>query len=131
MVSCKRFNCSFGCDFHGPADVWQLAVVLAHTGKVLLLSNPVVAGYAQNPISVYFCYDAAGKLAKAISEVRRLPVSCASAALCSRVLLLYLSWSSCCLAWQLVLPAGRLHKPFRLQEHASKGVQACLSSAAP
>lgn len=75
MVSCKRFNCSFGCDFHGPADVWQLAVVLAHTGKVLLLSNPVVAGYAQNPISVYFCYDAAGKLAKAISEVRRLPVS--------------------------------------------------------
>ncbi|WIA12448.1 hypothetical protein OEZ85_012483 [Tetradesmus obliquus] len=42
-------------------------------GKVLLLSNPVVAGYAQNPISVYFCYDAAGKLAKAISEVTNTP----------------------------------------------------------
>jgi len=37
---------------------------------VLLLSNPVVGGYVQNPISVYYCFDAAGKLAKCIAEVR-------------------------------------------------------------
>jgi len=29
------------------------------TGKVLLLTNPVSAGYSQNPISVYYCYAAA------------------------------------------------------------------------
>lgn len=40
------------------------------TGKVLLLTNPVVGGYVQNPISVYYCYSAAGKLAKCIAEVR-------------------------------------------------------------
>jgi DUF1365 family protein len=51
------------------ATAVAVAALLATTGKVLLLTNPVVAGYAQNPISVYFCYDAAGKLAKAISEV--------------------------------------------------------------
>eukprot|EP00878_Enallax_costatus_P024533 GHUV01026186.1.p1 GENE.GHUV01026186.1~~GHUV01026186.1.p1 ORF type:complete len:306 (+),score=57.17 GHUV01026186.1:617-1534(+) len=42
-------------------------------GKVLLLANAVVAGYIQNPISVYYCYDVAGKLAKAISEVTNTP----------------------------------------------------------
>jgi hypothetical protein len=40
-------------------------------GKVLLLSNPVSAGYTQNPISVYYCYNTADKLAVAIAEVRR------------------------------------------------------------
>jgi hypothetical protein len=41
-------------------------------GKVLLLTNPVVAGYTQNPISVYYCFDATtNKLAKCIAEVRQ------------------------------------------------------------
>lgn len=41
-------------------------------GKVLLLTNPVVGGYTQNPISVYYCFAAASnKLAKCIAEVRR------------------------------------------------------------
>jgi hypothetical protein len=56
--------------------------VLVPTGKVLLLTNPVVAAYAQNPISVYFCYDAAGKLSKAISEVRMLCELCAASFAC-------------------------------------------------
>eukprot|EP00879_Flechtneria_rotunda_P033050 GHRR01036572.1.p1 GENE.GHRR01036572.1~~GHRR01036572.1.p1 ORF type:complete len:149 (+),score=36.68 GHRR01036572.1:182-628(+) len=39
-------------------------------GKVLLLTNPVVAGYVQNPISVYYCYNSQGQLHIAIAEVR-------------------------------------------------------------
>lgn len=37
---------------------------------MLLLSNPVSAGYTQNPISVYYCYDQADELVVAIAEVR-------------------------------------------------------------
>ena len=32
-----------------------------HTGRVLLLTNPVAAGYTQNPISVYYCYAKAAQ----------------------------------------------------------------------
>jgi hypothetical protein len=38
-------------------------------GKVLLLTNPIVGGYVQNPISVYYCFDDGGKLVKCIAEV--------------------------------------------------------------
>ncbi len=39
-------------------------------GKVLLLCYPRLLGYAFNPLSVYFCFDAAGGLALMIYEVR-------------------------------------------------------------
>jgi DUF1365 family protein len=38
-------------------------------GKVLLLTNPVVGGYVQNPFSVYYCYDKTDKLQRSIAEV--------------------------------------------------------------
>jgi DUF1365 family protein len=40
-------------------------------GRVLLLTNPVVGGYVQNPISVYYCFNAGSsdKLEKCIAEV--------------------------------------------------------------
>lgn len=39
-------------------------------GRVLLLCYPRLFGYAFNPLSVYFCYQAGGQLALAIYEVR-------------------------------------------------------------
>ncbi len=39
-------------------------------GKVLLLCYPRLLGYAFNPLSVYFCFDAAGDLVLMIYEVR-------------------------------------------------------------
>jgi DUF1365 family protein len=39
-------------------------------GKVLLLCYPRLLGYAFNPLSVYFCFDASGDLALMIYEVR-------------------------------------------------------------
>lgn len=39
-------------------------------GTVLLLCYPRLLGYAFNPLSVYFCKDAAGRLALIIHEVR-------------------------------------------------------------
>ena len=42
-------------------------------GLVLLLTNPISAGYTQNPISVYYCHDAAGRLARCIAEVTNTP----------------------------------------------------------
>jgi len=38
-------------------------------GRVVLLTLPRVAGYLFNPVSFYFCYDAAGRPAAAIAEV--------------------------------------------------------------
>jgi uncharacterized protein len=39
-------------------------------GRVLLLCYPRLFGYVFNPLSVYFCYQASGKLALVIYEVR-------------------------------------------------------------
>src|SRR5207237_2514537 len=39
-------------------------------GRVLLLCYPRLLGYAFNPLSVYFCFDANGSLALMIYEVR-------------------------------------------------------------
>lgn len=39
-------------------------------GRVRLLTGPETAGYVQNPISVYYCYDDSGALKRCIAEVR-------------------------------------------------------------
>ncbi|KAI8107379.1 hypothetical protein M9435_002410 [Picochlorum sp. BPE23] len=52
----------------------QEARALAGTrGKVRLLTNPPVAGYRQNPISVYYCYNLDEELAICIAEVTNTP----------------------------------------------------------
>jgi len=38
-------------------------------GRILLITLPRVAGYLFNPVSLYFCYDAADRPAAAIAEV--------------------------------------------------------------
>jgi DUF1365 family protein len=38
-------------------------------GRVVLVTLPRVAGYLFNPVSFYYCYDAAGRPAAAIAEV--------------------------------------------------------------
>ena len=38
-----------------------------------LLTHPISAGYIQNPISVYYCHDAAGQLQLCIAEVTNTP----------------------------------------------------------
>jgi DUF1365 family protein len=43
------------------------------TGAVHVLTNPISAGYVQNPISVYYCYSTAGKLQQCIAEVTNTP----------------------------------------------------------
>lgn len=42
-------------------------------GPVYLLTTPTSAGYTQNPISVYYCYDAPreGRLRRCIAEVEK------------------------------------------------------------
>ncbi len=45
----------------------------ACAGDVLLLTTPVSAGYTQNPISVYYCMGAAGRLRQGIAEVTNTP----------------------------------------------------------
>jgi DUF1365 family protein len=42
-------------------------------GPVLLLTNPISAGYHQNPISVYHCYTRAWELQVCIAEVTNTP----------------------------------------------------------
>jgi DUF1365 family protein len=42
-------------------------------GAVHLLTNPISAGYVQNPISVYYCYSNAGQLQQCIAEVTNTP----------------------------------------------------------
>lgn len=42
-------------------------------GEVRLLTNPVTAGYVQNPISVYYCYNTKGSLELCIAEVTNTP----------------------------------------------------------
>lgn len=53
----------------------QQARKLSNTrGKVRLLTHPSVAGYRQNPISVYYCYDESNtKLEMCIAEVTNTP----------------------------------------------------------
>lgn len=51
------------CATRACCDLWP-------TGKVLLLTNPVVAGYVQNPISIYYCCDDSDQLVVCIAEVR-------------------------------------------------------------
>lgn len=38
-------------------------------GRVLALTNPRSAGYVFNPLSVYWCHDAGGRLAAVVAEV--------------------------------------------------------------
>ena len=42
---------------------------LAADGPILLLTMPRILGYAFNPLSVYFCHDAAGRLRVVLYEV--------------------------------------------------------------
>jgi DUF1365 family protein len=65
---------------HGPRDGTSLRAhagrllqrheVRLQQGRILLLCYPRVLGYAFNPLSVYYCYDADGGLAALIYEVR-------------------------------------------------------------
>lgn len=52
------------------ADARQMA---GTTGSVRLLTHPHSAGYVQNPISVYYCHDTAGRLIACIAEVTNTP----------------------------------------------------------
>lgn len=40
---------------------------------MLLLTNPSAAGYIQNPISVYYCYNKADTVQQCIAEVTNTP----------------------------------------------------------
>lgn len=47
----------------------EIPIRLLPAGPVKLLTDPVAAGYAQNPISVYYCYSNDRKLQRCIAEV--------------------------------------------------------------
>ena len=38
-------------------------------GRILLLTHPAVFGYVFNPVSFFYCYDAAGRLVARVAEV--------------------------------------------------------------
>jgi uncharacterized protein len=80
LFSLDRFNVfSFRRRDHGARDGSTLRpwveARLAEAGRtaparILLLSMPRLFGYAFNPISIFWCYDAAGRLDSVIYEVK-------------------------------------------------------------
>lgn len=81
LFSMGRFNMfSLRRRDHGPQDGsdWRLwaerlladAGVDIRGGQIMLLAFPRILGYAFNPISVWYCYDSAGKLRGVLHEVR-------------------------------------------------------------
>lgn len=80
LLSLDRFNLlSFHCRDHGARDgsalrPWVDRQLLAHgrpkPARVRLLSFPRILGYAFNPLSVYYCEDAEGRLESVIYEVK-------------------------------------------------------------
>lgn len=79
--SSSRWNLvSFDNRDHGPRDggdlkAWALALlrqknIEIETPRILLLSFPRVLGYVFNPLSVYFCHDANGRLRALIYQVK-------------------------------------------------------------
>jgi DUF1365 family protein len=80
LFSHNRFNLfSFHDRDHGPGDGGPLgphirallrqAGLSAFGARVLLLSYPRMFGYVFNPLSVYFCYDEAGRIGAIAYEV--------------------------------------------------------------
>ena len=81
MFSWNRWNVlSFHNRDHGDRDAGDLktyahricreAGTTAELGRVELLCYPRLWGYVFNPLSVYYCYDTAGRVAAIIYEVR-------------------------------------------------------------
>ena len=80
LFSVDRFNIvAFHRRDHGARDGSALRpwveARLAEAGRpaparILLLSMPRLFGYAFNPLSVFFCYDAAGRLESVVYEVK-------------------------------------------------------------
>lgn len=80
LFSVDRFNVvAFHNRDHGPRDGGPLRpwveARLAEAGRprparIMLLSIPRLLGYAFNPLSVYWCYDAEGRLDSVIYEVK-------------------------------------------------------------
>lgn len=80
LFSYNRFNLfSFDDRDHGPRDgsplrPWLDALLAAHgfprPARVRLLCYPRLLGYVFNPLSIYFCEDAAGELYAIAHEVK-------------------------------------------------------------
>ncbi|NBN78062.1 DUF1365 family protein [Microvirga tunisiensis] len=80
LLSVGRFNLlSFHARDHGPRDGSDLRAhvdrLLAEAGlarpaRVLLLAYPRLLGYVFNPLAVYYAYEADGRLAAVVYEVR-------------------------------------------------------------
>ena len=78
-LSVNRFNLFSLCERdHGAGTPRGLAdwarrqlleAGLPHDGPIYLLTMPRILGYAFNPLSVYFCHDAAGSLRAILYEV--------------------------------------------------------------
>jgi DUF1365 family protein len=76
----RRALYSFHERDHGPRDGSRLRAHVDRQlaehgidlggGRVLLLAYPRIAGYAFNPLAVYYCYDRSGAMAALIYEVR-------------------------------------------------------------
>jgi DUF1365 family protein len=81
LFSHNRFNLLAFCDRdHGPRDgsplrPWierHLAAegIDLQNGRILVLCLPRLLGYVFNPLSLYWCYDAAGRLRAILYEVK-------------------------------------------------------------
>ena len=80
IFSIGRFNLvSFAPRDHGPRDGADLrahverllgAQGLEAPARILLLAYPRVLGFTFNPLAVYYCYDAQGRITALIYEVR-------------------------------------------------------------
>lgn len=75
----RRNVVSFHRRDHGPRDGTDLRpwvearleeVGVARPDRIMLLSFPRVFGFAFNPLSVYYCYDAGGRLQALVYEVK-------------------------------------------------------------
>ncbi len=80
LFSVGRFNLvSFAPRDHGPRDGSDLrahvegllaAQGIAAPARILLLAYPRILGFTFNPLAVYYCYDADGRITALVYEVR-------------------------------------------------------------
>jgi len=50
-------------------DAYLAGHGVARPARVLMLANPRLLGYVFNPLSVFYCYDGAGRLGQVVAEV--------------------------------------------------------------
>jgi DUF1365 family protein len=74
-------------------DLLRRAGLPVDGGRIALLCMPRIFGFVFNPLSIYYCYDAAGSAQAIIYALRRLVLGCGSLAKKSSTYLRSWTWT--------------------------------------